>query len=418
MFVRFLPVFLCLLLFSVADASGQVRCEKPGKKFNVAFVGDPQVNDTIEFGYAEKSVYKELMDRNDLSAAVFSGDLVNDNTDLLPQTKSILDSMPYRCFSVPGNHDRDVYGKGHLRDMQTYRNTFGYTDTTFLIGKVQFILMNNVRHSPEREYEGGFTHQQKKWLQSSLETVPHRRLIVLVTHIPISHSAGSDTLFSILEGYRRLMLVAGHMHSVRRQYIRLDDGRTVHEVTGGAACGSWWRGVKTDGVPYALQNCGAPKGYFVCRFNGRDYTLDYKCIGKSEESRASAHIVSGRLLLNVFGGAEDAGGMAAKVTVRSVMPDGTKGCRYICRQISETAPEVQEVIAFNSTLSSEEKRRRKSDIIPLRRVASPHLWEAPEPLAAECSETENPVLEVRYKDRNMKFKCQIPATAFEELRSM
>ena len=73
MFVRFLPVFLCLLLFSVADASGQVRCEKPGKKFNVAFVGDPQVNDTIEFGYAEKSVYKELMDRNDLSAAVFSG---------------------------------------------------------------------------------------------------------------------------------------------------------------------------------------------------------------------------------------------------------------------------------------------------------------------------------------------------------
>lgn len=418
MISRFLPVILCLILLSVADASGQNRHEKPGNKFNVAFVGDPQVNDSIEFGYAVKSVYKELMSRKDLSAAVFSGDLVNDNTDFLYLTKEVFDSLQYSCFSVPGNHDRDVYGKGQIRDLHTYRRAFGYTDTTFNIGRVQFILMNNVRHSSEREYEGGFTKQQKIWLQSSLEPVPHRRLIVLVTHIPVSRSSGADSLFAILKGYERLLLVSGHMHSVKRQYIRLDDGRTVHEVTGGAACGSWWRGVKTGGIPYALQSCGAPKGYFVCRFNGRDYTLDYKCTGKSEESRASAHIVSGRLLLNVFGGAEDTDGIAARVKVRTVMQDGSKGRSYKCSQVAETAPEVLEVIAFNSKLSPEEKRRRKSDIIPLRRVPSPHLWEAPEPLAAECSETENPVLEVRYKDRNMKFKCQIPATALEELRSM
>ena len=49
----------------------------------VAFVGDPQVDDETELGYARRSVYAELQARKDIDLAIFLGDMVNDDVSLL-----------------------------------------------------------------------------------------------------------------------------------------------------------------------------------------------------------------------------------------------------------------------------------------------------------------------------------------------
>ena len=159
-------VLTCALVGSVrlsgADGGGGRKAR--GRVLRVALVGDPQVDDSTEMGYARRSVYRELYGRRDLDMCIFLGDLVNDNMSLLPESVGVVDSLPYQCFMVPGNHDRDVYrgpksSSYRPRDLSTWRKVVGYVDTSFVRSNVRFILMNNVRHSDSgmTDYVGGFT---------------------------------------------------------------------------------------------------------------------------------------------------------------------------------------------------------------------------------------------------------------------
>ena len=104
--------------------------------FKVAFVGDPQVDNATELGYARKSIYKELRERKDLDLVIVLGDIVNDDTSLLPATKQSLDSLSCPWLAVPGNHDRNLYReeKGRPRDLHCWEDTIGYVDTAFVAG--------------------------------------------------------------------------------------------------------------------------------------------------------------------------------------------------------------------------------------------------------------------------------------------
>lgn len=260
----------CTLVGSVrlsgADGGGGRKAR--GRVLRVALVGDPQVDDSTEMGYARRSVYRELYGRRDLDMCIFLGDLVNDNMSLLPESVGVVDSLPYQCFMVPGNHDRDVY-RGpkspsyRPRDLSTWRKVVGYVDTSFVRSNVRFILMNNVRHSDSgmTDYVGGFTGTQKHWLDSVLN-VGAPALTVLATHIPFSQMKGRDSVLALVPEATRMLYVSGHTH-----YVSRDD--SVPELIVGATCGSWWRGVKDgDGIPYALQSCGSPR-VFHCRFPSR-----------------------------------------------------------------------------------------------------------------------------------------------------
>ena len=96
----------------------------------VAFVGDPQVDNETELGYAQRSIYRELKSRKDLDMVVFLGDLVNDDASLLAVSKASLDSLGLPWYSVPGNHDRDMYrGKQtKIRDLETWKKVIGPAD--------------------------------------------------------------------------------------------------------------------------------------------------------------------------------------------------------------------------------------------------------------------------------------------------
>lgn len=412
----------CTLVGSVrlsgADGGGnrQSRC----RVLRVALVGDPQVDDSTEMGYARRSVYRELRGRRDLDMCIFLGDLVNDNMSLLPESVGVVDSLPYQCFMVPGNHDRDVYrgpksSMYRRRDLSTWRKAVGYVDTSFVRGNVRFVLMNNVRPSDSgmTDYVGGFTDRQKHWLDSVLnrgvgETrgrKPSRvcgtpALTILATHIPFSQMKGRDSVQALIPDISRLLFVSGHTHFVSR-----DD--SIPELIAGAACGSWWRGVRdSDGIPYALQSCGAPRGYFIADIH-RDgtYDLSYKCIGRPASEQLSAWAVpndstgrSYRLYINVFGGSSDG----------VVRISGLGRKTYSCERSLMAAPEVEQVIRLNASRSRDYRKAHRDEFIPLRRKPSPHLWQTTDLISGPLPAHVN----VIYRDAHMRIRQRVPLSVY------
>ena len=463
--------------------AGGVRlsgAERQGRVLRVALVGDPQVDNPVEMGYARRSIYRDLRGRRDLDLCIFLGDLVNDNMSLLPESLSVIDSLPFQSFMVPGNHDRDVYrgakSSGSMsrpRDLSTWRKLVGYVDTSFVRGNVRFIMMNNVRHAAAgmTDYVGGFTEKQKHWLDSVLVTDVARggkmssgsvdrsrrpsrgkvtpALTILATHIPFSQMKGRDSVLALIPEHTRILYVSGHTHFVSR-----DD--SIPEVIAGATCGSWWRGVKdSDGVPYALQSCGAPRGYFVAEISrDGDYRLRYRCVGMDDEVsvwgvrvegegavRPEDNIVMGkgesegvtvkegggvyRLYINVFGGAPDGvvrvrGGRRWRIVSRgngvcvdngSDSPDAFMGSprkkRYlVCERSTKTAPEVEQVIEFNASMSRDYRKSHRDEFIPLRRKPSTHLWQTTDFVSGPLPVYVNVV----YRDSHMRFRQRVPVT--------
>lgn len=443
--------------------------ERQGRVLRVALVGDPQVDNPVEMGYARRSIYRDLRGRRDLDLCIFLGDLVNDNMSLLPESLSIIDSLPFQSFMVPGNHDRDVYrgpkSSGSMsrpRDLSTWRKLVGYVDTSFVRGNVRFIMMNNVRHAAAgmTDYVGGFTEKQKHWLDSVLVTDVARgrkmsrcsvdrsrrpsrgevtpALTILATHIPFSQMKGRDSVLALIPEHTRMLYVSGHTHFVSR-----DD--SIPEVIAGATCGSWWRGVKdSDVVPYALQSCGAPRGYFVAEIRrDGDYTLRYKCVGRDDEVsvwgmreegeieaadggsvRAEGDDVEGgggvyRLYINVFGGAPD-GVVKVRGTRRwrivsrgDGAHDGAnaqgfsrKKSDLVCERSSKTAPEVEQVIEFNASMSRDYRKSHRDEFIPLRRKPSTHLWQTTCLISSPLPVYVN----VIYRDSHMRFRQRVHVT--------
>ena len=467
--------------------AGGVRlsgAKRQGRVLRVALVGDPQVDNPVEMGYARRSIYRDLRGRRDLDLCIFLGDLVNDNMSLLPESLSVIDSLPFQSFMVPGNHDRDVYrgakSSGSMsrpRDLSTWRKLVGYVDTSFVRGNVRFIMMNNVRHAAAgmTDYVGGFTEKQKHWLDSVLVTDVARggkmsrgsvdcsrrpsrgkvtpALTILATHIPFSQMKGRDSVLALIPEHTRMLYVSGHTHFVSR-----DD--SIPEVIAGATCGSWWRGVKdSDGVPYALQSCGAPRGYFVAEISrDGDYSLRYRCVGMDDEVsvwgvrvegegavRTEDNIVMGkdesegvtvkegggvyRLYINVFGGAPDGvvrmrGGRRWRIVSRgngvcvdngSDSPDAFMGSprrkRYlVCERSTKTAPEVEQVIEFNASMSRDYRKSHRDEFIPLRRKPSTHLWQTTDFVSGPLPVYVNVV----YRDSHMRFRQRVPVTVISK----
>lgn len=423
MLLTFALTLTCALVgsFPLSGADGGGRKAR-GRVLRVALVGDPQVDDSTEMGYARRSVYQELYGRRDLDMCIFLGDMVNDNMSLLPESVEVVDSLPYQCFMVPGNHDRDVYrgpksSSYRPRDLSTWRKVVGYVDTSFVRGNVRFVLMNNVRHSDSgmTDYVGGFTDRQKHWLDSVLNRgvgeasgkKPSRAernpsLTILATHIPFSQMKGRDSVLAMVPDTSRLLLVSGHTHFVSR-----DD--SLRELIAGAACGSWWRGVKdSDGIPYALQSCGAPRGYFIADIH-RDgtYDMSYKCIGRPASDRLSVWAVpsdstssSYRLSINVFGGSSDG--------IVRISGLGRRTCS--CERSQMAAPEVEQVIRLNASRSRDYRKAHRDEFIPLRRKPSPHLWQTidliPGPLPAHVN--------VIYRDAHMRIRQRVRISYVQE----
>lgn len=360
----------------------------------MAFVGDPQADNATQINYAQKSIYRELRERKDLDLVIILGDLVNDKPELIAPSKASLDSLHCPWFSVPGNHDRDIYRgqKGRRRDVATWHGTIGYTDTAFVFKGVKFILMNDVRTNGTNDYEAGLIESQRKWLAKVMAGTPKDQKIVFATHIPLNEMHDKDSLAMMFEGKDNVLLVSGHTHQVKRRMLQAGS-RKFEDLVVGASCGTFWRGIKDgNGIPDALMNCGSPRGYFICDFNtDGSHSLQWKTVGN--DAKASVTATDSTLVANVFGGAEE-----GKVTLK------VNGKKLVLERRRMYAPEVEERMAINSSMSKEYRREHKEEFIPLMRSYSPHVWKADLP---EASALRGRRVTLIYSDPQMSFRQRL-----------
>lgn len=399
--VQFYRTIMIRLLIIASLILACLNMEAQGLR--VAFIGDPQVDDITELEYARRSIYAELKQRKDLDLIIILGDLVNDKTALIAPSKESLDSLSCPWFAVPGNHDFDVYrGEDKVRDLSTWTDIIGYKDTSFVQCGVRFIMMNNVLYAKNKGYSGRFDKEAMTYIDSLAGISQKDMPIVLATHIPISVMEQKDSIVNIFRNHRKVLYVSGHTHTVSRQNLTEDAAQ--QELVVGATCGTWWRGTKDAyGIPYALQNCGSPRGYFIADFRKKDCRLTYKAVQYNDN--ASAYVVTNddntgkTLYINIFGG---------HMSGNPVLP---KLGNAPLERVSEPAPEVLKVIAANRSLSSEYKRKRRDEIIPLRRMKSPHLWSVNLPAGYKVPEK----ILIKYADSDMKFKSRVQVNEFKQV---
>lgn len=398
----------------------------------VALVGDPQADSTLEADFARKSVFKELGERKDIDFAIFLGDLCNDKPELLEEMKAQVDSLPFECVCVPGNHDRNFYpkqkdGSRKKRDLATYRDVMGYVDTTFVRKGYRFILMNDVLPGAGLN-ECGFTPEQYAWLEKVLDNTPSKMPVVIAMHIPLDEFPQKDALSRLFAGHRTLAVCA-HTHTAYRTFVEMPAADSapaykIDEIVPGTTCGTWWRGVPDGyGIPEARMNCGAPRGYGIADFSKNGYKYSYKTVQR--DSLASAYVYQipeparkkgepapefvpqDRLYVNVFSGHTEG--------VCEVKLPGDRTWHRLER-VNETDPGTRILMARYRSMPKAALKAMGRDRIPVISGRSAHLWAGGQGLAEAIKDRGVKQIEVRYSDHATKVRCTIPVNFAPENR--
>jgi hypothetical protein len=137
-------------------------------------------------------------------------------------------------------------------------------------------------------------------------------------HIPIIGMQDRQELYRIIEQRPFCLSISGHTHHHEHRFITRADGwRGVephHHLINVCVSGSWWGGVPDErGIPHTMMADGAPNGYSIIRFDGKEYRVDFRAAGRSadyqmkiivpNEIKVDA-IDSTTVYANVFNGSE------------------------------------------------------------------------------------------------------------------
>lgn len=340
--------------------------------FTLAAIGDIQVNDSIELGFAEKSVIKELAADVETDVAITMGDIVNDHPDLFPAVKQLINSCNCPVWTVYGNHDRE------MNDSSTsdagYCRFFGASVYAFNMHDTHFLVLNNMLPKGRYGYEVRLSDEELKFVANDLSMLSQDTRIVIAMHGPLRFTRNKDELLALLKGRPNVLVLSGHTHIVER-YFHRNGATVIPELGVGASCGTWWTGEKDKyGVPYALMQCGTPRGYYRLNFSEKAYSFTYKVIGDSSGRQmdvwvnpslvTSEHQGSDStcILVNVFGGSDS-------TVVKLELEDGRE---FSMQKVDVVSPNVA---ALLSTTSDRLGKRNDKSRIPLRRKNSPHCWQ-------------------------------------------
>lgn len=260
---------------------------------DVLVFSDPQTKSLVDVGYYERDVVASVIGmrpRPSADLGISLGDIVHDDLSLYPGLNRVTASMGVPWLHVAGNHDLDFDAPRDEDSLLTFRNTYGPDTFAWEEPQAVFIGLDDVvyRPKPAGNYIGGLRESQFAFLQQYLATVPRDRLVVIGVHIPFFDAApGKETfrhadrarLFALLEDFPSVLLLSGHSHAQRHVFHDAATGwhgaKPLHEYNVGAACGSFWSGVKdADGIPDTTMADGTPNGFATLRIAAdRSYRL-------------------------------------------------------------------------------------------------------------------------------------------------
>lgn len=204
-----------------------------------------------------------------------------------------------QIFHVIGNHDNDYKGTSDFSAEIQFRNLIAPTYYSFNIGKVHYVVIDNIDcsnydGSESRNYQKSITSEQLNWLAKDLSHVNKSTPVVVATHAQIfypttsgfkyDHDVTNTTaLFNVLAGYE-VHFVTGHTHQMFNvtPESAITGNHNFYEHNSGAVCASWWwSGHLTPGVHISPD--GTPGGYAIWDVTGTSLKWKYKATGWPEE---------------------------------------------------------------------------------------------------------------------------------------
>lgn len=203
-------------------------------------------------------------------------------------------------FHTIGNHDHDmktsVIGTSAGWDAvdwdtaTAFRNNLGPNYFSFNIGKIHYIVIDDIYNqnttggeSGDRHYVESVSADNLAWLKEDLKLVDKSTPVVVAMHSPLYNQNGSyalansSELISCFSGFSHVRFVTGHSHKIWNV-----NAGNIREHNSGAICAAWWWAGYYSPTLNVAQD-GAPGGYRIMNFKGKEYSSYFKAIGRAED---------------------------------------------------------------------------------------------------------------------------------------
>ena len=221
---------------------------------------------------------------------------------------TIAEAIPYineidcPVFECMGNHDNDPNYTSDWEASKYWRENLGPTYYSFNIGKVHYVVLDNITYNGSASYTSEIDAVQLEWLRKDLEMVADKSLpLVVCMHIPL-HSkptlqneqqvdkigmySGTE-LVNILKDFSNVTVMTGHTHVC---YGGEQNNGKIKERNTGAICATWWwTGHPNYSAQVDICNDGSPSGYGVLEVSGSSLTDYYKPIRYDKDYRFRAY---------------------------------------------------------------------------------------------------------------------------------
>lgn len=247
--------------------------------------------------------------------ALTLGDMTTDsrwyrNNFGLPEYLKEMERIP----SIPiyhgmGNHDNDPQGPHAPEEwdsvaVKTYRRVVGPNYYSFNLGKVHYVMLDNIIYLGPRkmangktrwDFKVGIDRTQLGWLEQDLNHVKKSTPLVICMHAPLfgckelkngraqlrekfTDEGAAAELLEKLAGFRKVFLLTGHTH-VNRHYV---SSKRLREHNNIAVAASSWK-LYGEGRRHMAKD-GTPGGYAIYRVDGKKITWSYKALGMPVDS--------------------------------------------------------------------------------------------------------------------------------------
>jgi len=222
-----------------------------------------------------------------------------DNNYALAECKSELNKIDCPIFNLPGNHDNDPYKANDWTSEQAWKNTIGPTYYSFNLGKVHYVMLDNIQYINnggtegtvgDRSYNDLIVDTQMKWLEKDLSYITDDGTpVVVAMHANFYNNPtvkggkatvsanlqNSASLKALLSRFKEVHILTGHTH----MNFAVEEGNIMEHNTA-AVCATWWWTGKDGYAGNHTCKDGSPGGYSVWTVDGTKFSWYYKGTGE------------------------------------------------------------------------------------------------------------------------------------------